>query len=450
MLRTFLTRRLYLPLSDSLQGEHMLKSLRELQGGERFDPERLAEQQWAEVLRTLDAAASLPFYRERCDLRAVRSREDFQALPVLEKAQVRQECSRLHRASRGDCWGQTSGSTGQPVRFSHGPVFRSRHQAAQWRSRGWFDVHPGDAMLAVWGRPVSSRSEWALLQFKSFLNHVLHVSAFDLSSRSVRALYPRIRRLRPRLVYGYPSGLEALARQAEQDGFRLDDLGVRLIGSTAEVLYGFQRELLERSFGAPVADVYGCAEFGSFAHQCPAGCMHISCENVLVEFLDEADRPVAPGVPGQVVVTSLHNPGMPLVRYRVGDVAVPLEGRCPCGRSLPMMDVRTGKVGQMVRTGGGHLFSTELFDYLNKRLIAAGHHDVTGFHVIQTGLDDFTVRYVSRSSDPGSALDSFGSGMREVIGTQARIVFERVPEIPRHPGGKLGYFSCEIPADSGS
>ncbi len=426
----------------------MFACLRELEETQFLEPEGLKRRQFEELRKTIRAAARIPFYRERGDPVDLADWEEFLELPVLEKAQVRAHYESLRHPGPGESQGHTSGSTGEPVRFTHGPLFRSRHEAGQWRARGWYGVRPGDGVLAVWGRPVGPAREWALLRLKSFLNHLLHVSAFDLSEEFIRGLYPRIRRLRPRLVYGYPSGLEVLARQAASDGFRLDDLGVRVVACTAEVLYGFQRELLEEAFGAPVADVYGCAEFGSFAHQCPQGRMHVACENVVVEFLDDSDRPVPSGTPGQVVVTSLHNPGMPLIRYRVGDMAVPIEGVCPCGRNLPLMDIRTGKVGQMVRTAGGRIFSTELFDYVNKNLLASGHRQIQAFHVVQTTLEDFTVRYVSEASEPGAALAACEKGLREVLGGQARVLFERVEEIPRHPGGKLGYFTCEVPPDA--
>jgi phenylacetate-CoA ligase len=445
MLRTLLTRRLYMPLASFLQGESMFACLAELERTQSWSSEELRARQFADLRDTLRAAGRVPYYRDRGYPADVGTWEDFLALPVLEKSEVRDHFQSLRNPGGGESLGHTSGSTGEPVRFTHGPAFRSRHEAGQWRSRGWFGVRPGEGVLAVWGRPVGPAREWNLLRLKSFLNHLLHVSAFDLSPTFIRALYPQIRRLRPRLVYGYPSGLEVLVRQAESDGVRLDDLGVRLVACTAEVLYGFQRDLLGTAFGAPVADVYGCGEFGAFAHQCPQGRMHVACENVVVEFLDESDRPVPAGTPGQVVVTSLHNPGMPLIRYRVGDMAVPVEGVCPCGRNLPLMDVRTGKTGQMVRTAGGRMFSTELFDYVNKSLLTAGHRQIRAFHVVQTALEDFTVRYVTEAEEPGPALAACEKGLREVLGAQVRIVFEEVEEIPRHPGGKLGYFTCQMP-----
>lgn len=441
-LRAFLTRQVYLPLSARLQGERMHSCLRALERSQWEPAEVLGDRLRREVFRTVaEAARQIPFYRDYP--RDLSSWEDFLALPLLSKAQVRDHFDLLRLPVPGESLGQTSGSTGAPLRFAHGPLFRSRHEAGQWRARGWFGVRPGDAVLAVWGRPVGTRREWALLQLKSFLNHILHVSAFELDPASIRALLPRIRALSPRLVYGYPSGLAEIAKVAEELGVRLDDLGVRVVGCTAEVLYGFQRDLLERVFGAPVADVYGCGEFGAFSHQCPQGGMHVACENVLVEFLDEAGRPVAPGEPGEVVVTGLHNPGMPLIRYRVGDVGSPLAEPCACGRGLPRMDVRAGKAGQMVRTTGGRMFSTELFDYVNKSLVASGVRGIGSFHVVQTRLDGFTVRYSREPGDLDTALRTFEQGMREVLGAAAVVRFEEVPGLARHPGGKMGYFSCE-------
>lgn len=444
-LRSTLTRRVYLPLSAALQGERMSSCLRLLERSQWEPLEALVERQRQEVLRTVAAAArAIPYYREQGYPEALSSWEGFLELPLLSKAQVREGFESLRVPVPGESLGQTSGSTGAPLRFAHGRLFRSRHEAGQWRARGWFGVRPGDATLAVWGRPVGTRREWALLQLKSFLNHILHVSAFELGPGSIRALLPRVRSHRPRLVYGYPSGLAEIARQAEAEGVPLDDLGIRLVACTAEVLYGFQRDLLERVFGAPVVDVYGCGEFGAFAHQCPHGSMHVACENVLVEFLDDAGRPVAPGQPGEVVVTGLHNPGMPLIRYRVGDVGSPVEGPCSCGRGLPRMDVRAGKAGQMVRTSGGRMFSTELFDYVNKSLVASGVRGIGSFHVVQTRLDGFTVRYSREPGDLEAALRAFERGMREVLGGEAEVRFEEVPGLARHPGGKMGYFSSEI------
>lgn len=444
MNRSWLTRNLYMRLNQALQGETTFGRIRQLQAHETVTPETRRQHQWASLQETLDHARQIPYYRTYLS-QPVESWEAFRQLPLLDKQQVRDHFDSLYNPAlrKGTALGQTSGSTGAPMRFLHSREFGSRHEAGQWRARSWFGILPGDAVFAVWGRPIS-KSENRLLQLKSFLNHILHVSAFDLERDYCIQLARRLQTFRPRLVYGYPSGIYEVARVAEQEGIPLHHLGVRQVACTAEILYPFQIELLGRVFAAPVSNVYGCSEFGAFAHQCPRGHMHISDENILIEFLGEDGLPVRPGETGEVVVTSLHNPVMPLIRYRVGDMGIPLSHLCPCGRTMPLMDVKAGKLGQMIRTRQGKKFNSELFDYINKRLMTENIRGIAQFLVIQESLDDFLVQLVEEPGDLPRARHEFEKGMRSVLGSQPKIRFECVAQIRRHDGGKLGYFESRL------
>src|SRR5690606_31785328 len=95
----------------------------------------------------------------------------------------------------------------------------------------------------------------------------------------------------------------------------------------AEKLHQFQREAIERVFGAPVFETYGSREFMLIGAECPehAG-LHITAENLIVEVLGSDDRPVPAGEEGDVVITDLTNTGMPFIRYRNGDRAVMATG----------------------------------------------------------------------------------------------------------------------------
>ena len=75
-----------------------------------------------------------------------------------------------------------------------------------------------------------------------------------------------------------------------------------------------------RTFGVAVADNYGSTE-AFLAWACPAGSYHINAEHVIVEVVDDAGNPARPGAPGRVLVTTLQNRIMPLVRYEIGDYA---------------------------------------------------------------------------------------------------------------------------------
>ena len=83
--------------------------------------------------------------------------------------------------------------------------------------------------------------------------------------------------------------------------------------------------------------MYSSQEVGYIALECPTGeSYHVQAENVLVEVLDDQDRPCSPGDVGRVVVTALHNFATPLLRYDIGDYAE-VGAPCPCGRGLPAL-----------------------------------------------------------------------------------------------------------------
>ena len=95
------------------------------------------------------------------------------------------------------------------------------------------------------------------------------------------------------------------------------------------------RSVLQRTFGPDVYETYGARETLLIAAECEAHAgMHVSEENVIVEVM-HGGRPADPGVAGDVLVTDLHNYGMPFIRYVNGDVAATAhDGVCPCGRTL--------------------------------------------------------------------------------------------------------------------
>jgi phenylacetate-CoA ligase len=126
---------------------------------------------------------------------------------------------------------------------------------------------------------------------------------------------------RPDVVCGYPSILRHVADQMPRH--ESEGISPRLVLCGGEVLDGTARRTIESAFRAPVADFYGAHEFNLLAWQCPkVDAYHVCDDNVLVEILDDAGRPVRVGEVGEVVATALHSYTMPFVRYRTGDLAV--------------------------------------------------------------------------------------------------------------------------------
>jgi phenylacetate-CoA ligase len=110
-----------------------------------------------------------------------------------------------------------------------------------------------------------------------------------------------------------------------------------------------------------VLDVYGTSETKEVAWECPAGSLHVNADVLRLEVLDESGRPLPADAEGEIVVTSLVNRAMPLLRYRTGDRGTLRAGRCPCGLDLPLLGIVTGREVDHIQLPGGRRVSPYAF-----------------------------------------------------------------------------------------
>ncbi|MEO8768633.1 MAG: AMP-binding protein [Ferruginibacter sp.] len=93
---------------------------------------------------------------------------------------------------------------------------------------------------------------------------------------------------------------------------------------------------------------------------------HLQPELLILELLDENNQPVAPGEPGEVTITTLGVEGMPLLRYKTGDICVYNNEPCSCGRTSVRLSPIVGRKKQMIKFKGTTLYPPALFDLLNE------------------------------------------------------------------------------------
>jgi phenylacetate-CoA ligase len=152
----------------------------------------------------------------------------------------------------------------------------------------------------------------------------------------------------------------------------------------------------------------------------------------LLEIVDECGRSAAPGTMGRVLVTTLQNHLMPLIRYEIGDYAIVVEGSCRCGRTLPLIGQILGREINLFIDGRGKRFVPwPLFRPLTAR------EWITQYQVVQSGLGRFAVRFVSdRDLSPEDEAE-IGKHFEEITHAPATIEFQRLEQIPRAPSGKF-------------
>jgi phenylacetate-CoA ligase len=216
---------------------------------------------------------------------------------------------------------------------------------------------------------------------------------------------------------------------------------VRRVFTSGELLRPAVRHAIAEAFGAPVFDVYGSSETKEIAWECTAGGMHINADVVRLEVLDEANRAVSPGVEGNLVATLLVNRAMPLLRYRLGDRASLLPGRCDCGHPFPLLGVVTGRRADMLVLPGGHRISPYALTCAMER---AG--DVLRYQVTQLEPARLRVRAIL---DAGADRSRVAGRIRSVIqGEVAPYLETDVEFVDRLPTGARAKFRVVEPLSS--
>jgi phenylacetate-CoA ligase len=422
----------------------VLQRLRLLERTQWLSPAALHELQSAMLARLVEhAARNVPLYRDRfrdagLAPDAIGSVEDLAKLPILRRDDVR--AAGLARASTvpplPTIRKQTRGTTGEPLLFGLDPDAEHWRRAARYRGYAWAGYQPGDRALHFWGAPPPAELPWPT-RLKEAVDQRLHrdrvIHCAVTSDAALRAVAGEIRARRPRVLICYAQAGAELARFVEREQLRSWPEIPVICG--AEHVTPRDRADLERAFG-PVFDTYGCGEIMMIAGECAAHeGLHVAMESVVVEIVvteDGRPRPAREGETGEVVLTDLHNFGMPFIRYANGDIATAgSAARCPCGRTLPRIHAVGGHLSETLRDAAGSAVSGIALSNLFVDVSAA----VRQFQAVQHRDRSVTIRVVQAQALPASALARIrGDAARLLAGIDVRV--ELVPDLPHSAAGK--------------
>ncbi len=176
--------------------------------------------------------------------------------------------------------------------------------------------------------------------------------------------------MRPSFLVGVPGFLRKLGRYLHASG--RPPRGVKGLICIGEPLRDASLQAttltqeLERLWGAPAFSTYSSSEIVTSFCECEAQCGgHAAPDLGILEIVDEAGRTLPPGEVGEVVVTPLGVEGMPLVRFRTGDIGALAEGPCACGRQTPRLSPILGRCAQMLKVRGTTFYPATVFEVLN-------------------------------------------------------------------------------------
>ena len=389
----------------------------------------------------------VPYYRQLMQQQHltpsdIRTVADLVKLPFLTKSVVSENFASLKADNAGELKRfNTGGSSGQPLIFLLGNERVSHDVAAKWRATKWWNVDIGDKEIVAWGSPIELGAQDRARIMRDLLFRSQLIPAFDLTEQKLLAFLQRIRDNKPKMLFGYPSVYHLLAKTAQTHGIAMDNLGINVVFVTSERLYPYQRELISKVFGAPVANGYGGRDAGFIAHECPAGGMHLSFEDIVVEIVDPASGEVLPaGQSGEIVVTHLATSEFPFVRYRTGDIATLSTKSCSCGRSLPMLESIEGRSTDFVVASDGTMMHGLALIYILRDI-----NGIEAFKITQQSLELTDVDIVwSNGEVPEAIKQAIISGLKQRLGDGVTININQLDEIKPEKSGKYRYVISKV------
>ncbi|MBW6510490.1 MAG: AMP-binding protein [Desulfuromonadaceae bacterium] len=261
----------------------------------------------------------------------------------------------------------TSGTTGKPVTLAQTRADLNRlgyNEEISFRATG---LDENDRVIIA---AALDRCFMAGLAYFLGLER-LGAASIRVGSSSVPLLCEMVLQQQPSAIVGVPTLLRVVARALQAAGHDPQTLGVKrliCIGEPvrcAELSLSALGQQLHELWGAQVFGTYASTELATaFTDCCAQQGGHLHPELIVLELLDEAGRPVAAGETGEVVVTPLGVTGMPLLRFRTGDMAVLHEEPCACGRRSPRLGPILGRKSQMLKIRGVTVYPPAIFAVL--------------------------------------------------------------------------------------
>jgi phenylacetate-CoA ligase len=179
-----------------------------------------------------------------------------------------------------------------------------------------------------------------------------------------------IMRLKPSGIVGVPSFLRHLGLFLHDN--KIDSTCVRRLICIGEPLRDEKLALstlgeqLQQVWSAQIFSTYASSEIVTSFTECSAQCGgHLPPDLAILEIVDESGNPTPPGTVGEVTVTPMQVTGMPLVRFRTGDISFMLDAPCRCGRFSPRIGPILGRKAQMLKIKGTTLFPGTFFTVLD-------------------------------------------------------------------------------------
>lgn len=403
----------------------------------------LEELQFTKLKRIINQAYyHVPYYREIFDKlkihpEQIKSLSDITKLPYLTKENIRKN---LFFSLFSDNYNKkniqritTSGSTGEPLVLFVDKEQLNLRFASTLRGMDWSGYQFGDKQVRLWHQTIGMNKAQVIKEkLDALLCRRMFIPAYEMKTGNLKKLINKIASYNPKLIDGYAESFNMIASFLKTN--KVKNLHPAEIITSAQTLSQKSREIIEKELNTKVYDKYGSREFSGIAFQCKERKdHHVNSESYLVEIIKN-NRSAKPSEIGEIVITDLTNTCVPLIRYRLGDLAEAVDNsyKCACGRWLYRIGEIKGRTQAIIIGKDGQLLPGTFFAHLIKDYWYA----IKQFQVVQEKIGEIDLKVIKGGRFSNKILETIILEIKKYLGDDLIINIHFVENIPLGKTGK--------------
>ena len=431
---------IYYPV-QFLRREWPRSFLKDFKKVERFSKQEIANYQLICINQLIKYVNKyVPFYNglKTKTLHNIRNLDEIQELPILTKRDIMkvigdlesQESFLIH-SYRG-----TSGTTGEPFGFFKDRLATSAMEAAMYTAYSRYGIELGDRQARIWGSKIHLKDRIVQV-VKDFVLNRRRLSAFNMSEETCIRYYNLLKSFKPKYIYAYPNALYRFIQVLCDAGISPRGLNIAHVICTGEILFDYQRQLIENELGAHVINEYGTTENGIAAFECYNHNLHMLSQTILLEIIRPDGSRAKFEEEGEVVITELFSRSIPFIRYKTGDKATLSDDSCKCGLQMPILKGISGRIDDFIMRRDGQLVYDAILAYTLKSYARQ-------FKAIQTDFENLIIYVVPVNDFSTETERSICVDLRKYLGNDMGIQFIHADKIEAESSGKFRYFVRKI------
>ncbi len=393
---------------------------------------------------------NVPYYRKIANQRNISISktsifEDIQKFPILTKEIIRKNWKALHpNLSQTKFVINTSGgTTGEPIKIIQDRYYSLKTYAANLIFDELGEYKAGEKVIKLWGN-----EKEIIMKSKSLLHKIINIffknmifqNSFKMSEKTILKYINEINQIKPEVIIAYVQSIYEMAKFIKRKDLKIHKL--KSIITSAGVLTKKVKNFIEEIFKCRVYNRYGSREVGLIAMSCAkSNSLHINMYHQYLEILGENNTSAKENKKGNIIITSLINFGMPLIRYKIGDIGSFDNSKCYCGRKLIKLKSIYGRTVGIFKNEKGDLIDGEYFTHLFYFM-----ENLKRFQIVQEEVNLITIflvmvdnNYLDHESEEG-----IKSKIKIVMGNNCKVNLNYVNKIEVNKSGKLQYTISKI------